>query len=140
MGNIKKILVPLDGSKNSLKGLENAINLARQCGATITGISVLSHLPVSGLHNVSSLRKRWLQDAKHFLSKAKDHVLKSDVNFDEKIVYGHAGNEIADFARKNRFDLIVIGSRGRSPVKETFLGGTASYVVHKSQIPVLVCK
>ena len=35
---ISKILVPLDGSKNSIRGLETAITLARSCGATITGI------------------------------------------------------------------------------------------------------
>ena len=35
---ISKILVPLDGSKNSIRGLEMAITLARSCGATITGI------------------------------------------------------------------------------------------------------
>ncbi|MBA4436755.1 MAG: universal stress protein, partial [Nitrosopumilaceae archaeon] len=35
---ISKILVPLDGSKNSQRGLEMAISLARQCGATITGV------------------------------------------------------------------------------------------------------
>ena len=34
---ISKILVPLDGSKNSKRGLESAITLARNCGATITG-------------------------------------------------------------------------------------------------------
>lgn len=32
---IKKILVPIDGSKNSFKGLNQAIYLARQCGATV---------------------------------------------------------------------------------------------------------
>ena len=35
---ISKILVPLDGSKNSVRGLETAITLARSCDATITGI------------------------------------------------------------------------------------------------------
>jgi nucleotide-binding universal stress UspA family protein len=39
-GKIKKILVPLDGSKNSLRGLDEAIYLARQCQATITGLYV----------------------------------------------------------------------------------------------------
>ena len=37
----KKILVPLDGSKNSLRGLDKAIYLSRQCGSTITGIFVI---------------------------------------------------------------------------------------------------
>ena len=43
---IKKILVPIDGSKNSMRGLDNAIYLARQCKATITGIYV-HHIPTA---------------------------------------------------------------------------------------------
>ena len=39
---IKNILVPIDGSKNSLRGLDEAIALARNCQARITGIHVLS--------------------------------------------------------------------------------------------------
>jgi nucleotide-binding universal stress UspA family protein len=38
MVKIKKILVPLDGSKNSMRGLDEGIYLARQCQATITGL------------------------------------------------------------------------------------------------------
>ena len=40
--DIKKILVPLDGSKNSFRGLNEAIYLARQCHATITGLYVVT--------------------------------------------------------------------------------------------------
>lgn len=40
--NIKKILVPLDGSKNSFRGLDEAIYLARQCHAIITGLYVVT--------------------------------------------------------------------------------------------------
>ncbi|HSA76460.1 MAG TPA: universal stress protein, partial [Nitrosarchaeum sp.] len=41
MKDIKKILVPIDGSKNSMRGLDEAIYLARQCHATITGLYVI---------------------------------------------------------------------------------------------------
>ena len=41
MVKIKKILVPLDGSKNSMRGLDEGIYLARQCQATITGLYVV---------------------------------------------------------------------------------------------------
>ena len=43
--NVKKILVPLDGSKNSMRGLDEAIYLARQCHATITGLYVIPIYP-----------------------------------------------------------------------------------------------
>ena len=44
------------------------------------------------------------------------------------------------FANNKQFDIVVIGSRGMSSIKETFLGSTSNYVLHKSKIPVLVVK
>ena len=43
-------------------------------------------------------------------------------------------------AKKEKFDLIVIGSRGMGTAKEIFLGSTSNYVLHKSPIPVLIVK
>ncbi|MGI0060691.1 MAG: universal stress protein, partial [Nitrosotalea sp.] len=43
--DIKKILVPLDGSKNSLEGLDKAIFLARRCNSTITTLCVIPSYP-----------------------------------------------------------------------------------------------
>ena len=51
-------------------------------------------------------------------------------------------NELAKFANlsKNKIDLVVIGSRGRSSAKELFFGSTSQFVLHKSKPPVLVIK
>lgn len=54
---ISKILVPLDGSKNSIRGLEMAITLARQCGAIITGIYSIYAPPHSEFRGVGSVEK-----------------------------------------------------------------------------------
>jgi len=43
-------------------------------------------------------------------------------------------------ANSKKFDIIVIGSRGQSGLKEVFLGSVARAIVHKSKIPVLVIK
>jgi len=42
--------------------------------------------------------------------------------------------------KKENFNLIVIGSRGRSAVRELFLGSVSNYVIHSSKIPVLIIK
>ena len=138
---IRNILVPIDGSKNSFRGLDNAIYIARQCHATITGLYVIYLVsePKKG-ETLSSIGKMLIKDARQSMEKAKVHSAQNGILFKSKIVYGDTGSKIVDFARKNEFDIIVIGSRGRGIVKETFLGSTSNYVVHKSQIPVMICK
>ena len=140
MKAIKKILVPLDGSKNSLRGLDQAIYFSKVCGATITGVTVLGQLPVTGIHNVASWRKNWIKEAKKLLAKARKHAAQHGVDLKEKISFGNPGTEITNYARKNNFDLIVIGSRGRGAIKETFFGSTSHYVTNKAKAPVIVVK
>lgn len=137
---IKKILVPLDGSKNSFRGLDEAIYLARQCHATVTGLYVTPMSPPQTDEQISYMEKYLLKNAAKFMAKAKKRAAQNGILFDDKLVYGDEGPKILKFAKDNKFDLIVIGSRGMSSVKELFLGSTSNYVLHKSPIPVLIVK
>ncbi|MGC1425153.1 MAG: universal stress protein [Nitrosotalea sp.] len=60
--------------------------------------------------------------------------------FKKETLFGQESKKIVDFAHKEKFDLIVIGSRGLSPIKRMILGSVANSVVNKSKIPVLVVK
>jgi len=144
MGNkkIKNILVPLDGSKNSIRGLDEAIYIARQTQATITGVFAEYLPPVYVIHNLG-LGKDFKKVAKKILESAKTRSAKNGILFKYKMIgSGDPGYDIIQFAhsRKKKFDLIVIGSRGIGSVKEFFLGSVSNYVVHKSKIPVLIVK
>jgi len=55
-------------------------------------------------------------------------------------VFGHEAKEIIDFAQKGKFDLIVIGARGRGTIKQMLLGSVSNTIVHSSKIPVLLIK
>jgi nucleotide-binding universal stress UspA family protein len=137
---ISKILVPLDGSKTSFKGLEMAIYIARQCGGTITGLHVISIYPQHLGDLVSPLKVRLHDDAAKFMERAKITSAQNGIVFHHKIVYGDQAPGIIDFVKQNKFDLIVIGSRGLGGLKEAFLGSVSNAVMHKSTIPVLVVK
>ncbi|WP_268544485.1 universal stress protein [Candidatus Nitrosotenuis cloacae] len=137
---IKKILVPLDGSKNSIRGLDNAINLARQARATITGIYVLPRAPIRTYRVIQYPEKELLKDAEKNMEYAKKHAAQRGIMFERKIAFGDPGHTITEFAKSRKFDLIVIGARGRSALKEIFLGSVSHYVVHKSGVPVLLVK
>jgi nucleotide-binding universal stress UspA family protein len=137
---ISKILVPLDGSRNSSIGLDKAIYIARQCGATITGIHVVSIYPQHLGDLVTPLKAKLLQDAVKFMEKAKVVCAQNGIVFHHKILYGEAKLEIIDFVKQNKYDLIVMGSRGLGGVKEALLGSVSNAIVHKSHVPVLVVK
>jgi len=139
MQNIKKILVPMDGSKNSMRGLDEAIYLARQCHAIITGLYVV---PISNSTDsqISNLEKYLLDNASKFMSKAKTRAAQNGILFDNVIIHGDEGPKIISYADTKSYDIIVIGSRGMGSIKEMFLGSTSNYVLHKSKIPVLIVK
>lgn len=137
---IKKILVALDGSKNSIRALSNAIVLAKQTDATITGIFVIQAFPTEMGLIRTMVGKALGKHYKRFMPIAKAMCTRKNVDFLDMIEYGEEGRTIVSFAQKNNFDLIVIGSRGMNSIKEIFLGSTSNYVVHSSKIPVLIVK
>jgi len=139
---ITKILVPLDGSKNSFRGLEMAITLARQCGATITGIYSIYASPHSEFKGVGSVEKSHNDEVKKFMDNAKVLSAQNGIVFKKKLMRGDIGYNIIKLAhnKKEKFNLIVIGNRGRGSIKEMFFGSVSHYVIHTSKIPVLLVK
>jgi len=140
MENIKNILVPLDGSKNSLKALTKAIYLAKKCNSSITALYVLR----VAYDNPSLLyvpqTQNELKKVERILDTAKNQVSKNNIGFKKKILFGHEAKQIVDFAQKQKFDLIVMGARGHGGIKQMILGSISNTVVHSSKIPVLIVK
>ena len=142
MKKITRILVPLDGSKNSLKGLDMAVYLARQCDAKITGLFVFPfYLPLSGPRVWGPYRAEILKQMHKFMYEAKVRSARNGIVFYEKIVKGDViSTDIANYANRKKFDLLVVSSRGFGPIKDLFLGSVSNALVHKSKIPILVVK
>ena len=137
---IKKILVPLDGSPNSFRGLDVAIQMARESHSTITGLYVLALVKPQTNEPITPLEKMLLEHARKIMKKAKLKATQKGILFYDRTSYGDDGKRIVDIAQRKDFDLIVIGSRGMGAAKEIFLGSTSNYVLHKSKKPVLIVK
>ncbi len=140
--NIKKILVALDGSKNSIRGLDKAITLARAGHGTITALYIKTVPGMYAIHPIGFMSLNQVTEAKKFLISAKTRAAKKGILLSHKIIGGEPGFDIVRFAhnKKNKIDIIVIGARGRGIAKEIFLGSVSNYVVHKSKLPVLIVK
>lgn len=148
--SFKKILVPLDGSRISFRALKEAINLARFTGSQVIGIYVIpediSALPIteivqplSTLHQ-SGFEKKIFRYGKKIVADAEEICKKNKIKFSGHIVKGNPGYDIVKFSSTDKVGLIVIGSRGKGPAKEIFLGSVSNYVVHKAKCPVMIIK
>ena len=134
---IRKILVPLDGSKNSQRGLESAIHLAKEHEASLTVIHIIHKIHGSKKQRVMELEEEMPPS---FILLAKKLASKNGIPFYTRILTGDPGHEIVNYANTHGIDLIVIGARGLSSFKEIFLGSVSSYVMHTTKTAVMVIK
>ncbi len=137
---IERILSPLDGSSNSLRGLQNAIMFAKQFNAEITGLYVVNIPAAAAIRISPEMRKKEIRYAESIIDEATKMASRNGVSFRPKIETGEPGDKIVKTANTGRFDLVVIGSRGRGAAKEMFLGSTSNYVLHKARVPVVMVK
>lgn len=145
----KKILVPIDGSKNSLRALSHAVALARsltnEVEIGILYVSVLSQiLPITAQVQGDKIPK----DSKNPVAFAEKIIAEALKQIPDDVpvlvqVYNEKGAPsivITDFAQQNGYDMIIIGSRGLGTIAEVIFGSVSKYVIHHAQCPVLVVK
>ncbi len=151
----KKILVPLDGSEHSLKALDEASEIAKISSGKLTLIHVYSGeaIRASGPYArgytgppvfVGAEASRLIEAAQKFgnriLQDAEQRIGATGVQVEKKLVKGHTAQEIVRLADAGDFDLIVMGARGVSHIKEMFLGSVTDAVIHHAHCAVLVIK
>ena len=118
-----------------------AISLARQTGSILTGVYSINAPPRSEFRGVGSVENSLNQEVKKFMEEGKLLAAKNGIVFKEKLMRGDIGYNIVKLAQgKDKFDMIVMGSRGRSSAKEMFFGSVSNYVIHTAKIPVVIVK
>ncbi len=141
---VKRIMVCLDGSKNSLRGLDAAISLAKQSNATLVGIhSVTKFSPFTAVHTPKIPEKKWSNELRGIMGVAEKKVETSGLGFEPVVIEGAAAvYDLTTFANnpKNKIDHIVIGARGLGFPKEVFFGSTSTFISHKAKAPVTIVK
>ena len=149
---IRRILVPVDGSKPSIDASVQAIDIAKHLDAELIALYVVSpDIRYDYMEDIITPRlPRALKDVMMIaMQKGERHVKKVQQRASQKkvkvktdVVIGVSSvvKEIVGYAEKNKIDMIVIGSRGLSGIKKMLLGSVASGVVTYSHCPVLVAK
>ena len=136
----KKILVALNGSDTSMRGLDFAIRVAKESRAEITGIYVFHFPRMAGIKFTEAMREEAQDAAAKSVGPAIARAKQAGASFKYHTEGGHVGKEIVKYAEDADFDMIVIGGKDLKGAKELLLGSVANYVVHKASVPVTVIK
>lgn len=149
--SIKKILVPVDGSEISFKAANYATHVAKLVKAELIAINIIEDVKQGGAiglqeryGNISlanAFKKARKGSAQESLLKIQNSAEKLGVKVKSVILDADGKNEkkmVPEYAVKNKVDLIIIGSKGRTRFKGLWVGGFTNSVLHHSTVPVLV--
>ncbi len=144
----KRILVPIDGSRTSDLGLDEAIKLAkdqhaRLCLLHVVDESVLTQNVDAGAAMVDRLLESLRDGGRKILDKAEAKVRKRRLRSHSVLVenmFGSVADVIVGQAKKWRAQLIVIGTHGRRGVSRVVMGSAAEGVVRTTPVPVLLVR
>jgi nucleotide-binding universal stress UspA family protein len=140
---IRKILVPIDGSETSFETTRYALSFAHEMKASVTLLHV-SDIPPLPLH-MAPLEKYYeevREEAEKWFSNVKNLPESKNVEIKTKVITAALSivGSIVEFAEDNDIDLIVIGTRGRSKFSKLLMGSVTSGVTAHAPCPVLVVR
>lgn len=145
----KHILVPLEGSRLSLKALDTAATLAATFGAKVTALTVSPPYPITVMGEGYMLDlnspAEWEKSTDAHVQKLKHAAEKRAAKKGLTIGFASVASEhpylgIIETAEKKKCDLIVMSSHGRRGVAALLLGSETTKVLTHTKLPVLVCR
>jgi nucleotide-binding universal stress UspA family protein len=141
-----KILLAVDGSKNSLDAVNCVIDHADWYRSKPEVELVYVHLPVPKLPRMglvvgkSQIERYYQEEGEANLAAAKKKLKAAGVPFETRILVGPIAETLVAHAKRQGCDLICIGTHGRTEAGKFLLGSVASKVTHLATTPVLLVK
>ena len=141
---ITKILVGVDFSPPSDKAVALAVDLAKKLGASISLLHVYQipafAFPETIVPAPPETIDRMIKENKKHLEQIAVEVRAAGVTATPDLLPGSPFVELVGRAKQGGFDLIVVGTHGRTGLRHALLGSVAEKVVRKSPIPVLTVR
>lgn len=141
MDEMKRILIATDGSEYTKEAVSTGLRLARILGAEVTALYVIDQtsfvsFPIdSSIVSVYSLLEN---EGKRAVDEVKKEGEQQGIKVTPVVVEGSPTRKIVEMAAD--FDLVVIGTLGRSALSKLFMGSVAERVTRYAPCPVLVVR
>ena len=136
MKDVKRVLCPVDLSKNSLSAIEMATIIAKRHDATILFLYVSPPwYPEEAMYGAGYIREID-ESAKQSLEEIQP--ADPSVKFEHQFVFGNPGAEIVSACKEA--DMVVMSSHGRRGLLRILMGSVAEYVLRHAKCPVILVK
>lgn len=136
----RNVLIPVDGSKHSLRALRHVAATASADGLpiTITLLNVQQRILAGSLITRAMVKQHYESQSKAALAPARRLVSRYKLNADVRVLVGDPAETITEAARRWRHSEIVMGTRGLGTLKGLLLGSVVTKVIQLSRVPVTV--
>ncbi len=141
--NVKKILIPIDGSDYSMRAAEYGVNVAKMLKAEITVVYVIDLVALDQIARASekdNVETELKQDGERFLKYVQGVAQKEGVKASLLLAKGRPFEQIVHLAKGLKMELIVMGTYGRRGAERILLGSVAERVIEYATCPVLVVR
>ncbi len=137
----KKILLASDGSEHSKRAAANAIHIAQCSKGSIMEVVYVVDADKAKSDVLSNWNTADIGDKRKERMKDIEKMAKeAGVSYKLTILHGEPGPAIVDYTNKNKFEIVIIGSRGLNGLQEFVLGSVSHKVAKRANCPVLIVK
>jgi nucleotide-binding universal stress UspA family protein len=140
---VKKILIPTDGSDYSLRAAEYGISIAKMMKAEIMVVYVMDTVVLDQIAKASereAVEKELNQDGQQYINYILNLAKKENVKAASLLAKGRPVEQIVNLAKGLGMNLIVMGTYGRRGAERILIGNVAERVIEYAPCPVLVVK
>src|SRR4030042_3438185 len=143
------IMVPLDGSELAECVLPQVVSIAKGCGVPkVSLVRVVTPLKIYStefegtiaIAEMQKIEEQSIANAKEYLEKKSADLKKQGISPDISVMFGNVIDSLAEFAEKNKVDLIIIATHGRSGLSRFVWGSVADRILRTAKGPVLMIR
>ncbi len=141
---MRTILLPVDGSENSVRAVKRAIELAKEAGEykllLITAFPPIVSGNVKRFFSAEDIHAYYQEEGQKALAPAKALLDSEGIPYEDEVLVGQVAQSIADYAKKKQVDTIIMGTRGLGTVTGMLLGSVTTKVLSLVDTPVMLVK
>jgi len=139
-----KVLLPVDGARNSKTAEEHAVTLHKKMPMQVVLLNVIDTRELDG-HGLDPGYKESILATKRKMSEkalaeAADLFKRAGIEYERRITQGHPASLICQTAHQEGFDMLIIAESGFSEFRDWFMGSVTNYVLYRCKVPVLLVK